>query len=52
MSYTMYDESIRTDNPSVGYLGQIYDPYFGTTNAEFVTQIRLLAEWDRNGHSQ
>jgi len=44
-SYTMYDDSIRTDNPTVSYLGQIYDPYFGTTTAEFVTQIRLSAEW-------
>ena len=45
-SYTMYDDSIRTDNPSVSYLGQIHDPYFGTTTAEFVTQIRLGSEWD------
>jgi hypothetical protein len=45
-SYTMYDDSVRTDNPSVSYLGQIYDPYFGTTHAEFVTQIRMAAPWD------
>jgi len=45
-SYTMYDDSVRTDNPSVSYLGQIYDPYFGTTTAEFVTQIRLKPIWD------
>jgi hypothetical protein len=45
-SYTMYDDSVRTDNPSVSYLGQIYDPYFGTTTAEFVTQIRMGNEWD------
>ena len=44
-SYTMYDDSIRTDNPAVSYAGQIYDPYFGTTTAEFVTQIRLGEEW-------
>ena len=42
----MYDDSVRTDNPSVSYLGQIYDPYFGTTTAEFVTQIRLGCKWD------
>jgi hypothetical protein len=46
ISYTMYDESARTDNPSLAYLGQIYDPYFGTTNASFVSQIRMSEEWD------
>jgi hypothetical protein len=45
-SYTMYDDSVRTDLPSTSYLGQIYDPYFGTTNAGFVTQIRLSNKWD------
>ncbi|MEI6047338.1 MAG: DUF4270 family protein [Bacteroidota bacterium] len=45
-SYTMYDDSIRTDNSSVSYLGQIYDPYFGTTTANFVTQIRMGSKWD------
>lgn len=45
-SYTMYDDSVRTDNPSVSYLGQISDPYFGTATAEFVTQIRMGGAWD------
>ena len=45
-SYTMYDDSVRTDNPSVSYLGKIYDPYFGTTTAEFVTQIRMALPWE------
>jgi len=45
-SYTMYDDSVRTDNPSVSYMGQMYDPYFGTTTSEFVSQIRLGGEWD------
>ncbi len=45
-SYTMYDNSFRSDNPSISYLGQLNDPYFGTTTAEFVTQIRLAAAWD------
>jgi hypothetical protein len=44
-SYTMYNNSFRSDNPSVSYLGQLNDPYFGTTTAEFVTQIRLAAAW-------
>ena len=42
----MYDDSVRTDLPSTSYLGQIYDPYFGSTNAGFVTQIRLSNKWD------
>jgi len=45
-SYTMYDDSVRTDNPIISYLGQIYDPYFGTTTGEFVTQIRMGDAWD------
>jgi hypothetical protein len=45
-SYTMYDDAVQTDNPVVSYLGQINDPYFGTTTAEFVTQIRIGAKWD------
>jgi hypothetical protein len=45
-SYTMYDDSIRTDNPLVTYLGEIYDPYFGRTTAELVTQVRLGGAWD------
>ncbi|HUX57719.1 MAG TPA: DUF4270 family protein [Bacteroidales bacterium] len=45
-SYTMYDELDRTDNPSISYLGYIYDPYFGTTTAEFVTEIRMGSEWN------
>ena len=44
-SYTMYKSSIRSDNPAISYLGQVFDPYFGTTTAEFVTQLRLVAPW-------
>ena len=40
-SYTDFNDSTRTDKPNISFLGQIYDPYFGTTTAEFVTQIRL-----------
>ena len=45
-SYTLYDNSVETDNPSVSYLGDIKDPYFGRTVAGFVSQLRLGAEWD------
>jgi hypothetical protein len=46
VSYTMYDTTSRSDNPASSYIGQIWDPYFGTTNASFVTQLRLKEEWD------
>jgi hypothetical protein len=45
-SYTMYNDSVRSDIPLYSYLGQIYDPYFGTTSAEFVSEIRLKPAWD------
>jgi hypothetical protein len=45
-SYTVYEDSVRSDNPSVSYMGQVYDPHFGTTSAGFVSQIRMFPEWD------
>jgi hypothetical protein len=45
-SYTMFDDSVRTDNPTKSYLGENYDPYFGTTTAGFVSQLRLNSQWD------
>lgn len=44
-SYTMLNDSIRTDNSTYSYLGQLNDPYFGTSTAGFVTQIRLSRVW-------
>lgn len=44
-SFTMYDERVNTSLPLIGYLGKIADPYFGTTTASFVTQLRLKEEW-------
>ncbi|MCU0461950.1 MAG: DUF4270 domain-containing protein [Bacteroidales bacterium] len=44
-SYTIYRDSIASNQPSVSYLGSIYDPYFGTTTCEFVSQLRLGAVW-------
>jgi hypothetical protein len=46
-SYTMLDDSIRTDKALYSYLGQVQDPYFGTTTAGFVTQIRLNRVWEK-----
>jgi len=45
-SYTNYDPSFRTELPDVSYLGSLYDPYFGSTTGEFVTEIRLGGVWD------
>jgi hypothetical protein len=44
-SYTMYTDSIESDNPSYSYLGELYDPYFGSSTAGFVTQIRMNDLW-------
>jgi hypothetical protein len=46
-SYTMLDDSIRTDKALYSFLGQMQDPYFGTTTAGFVTQIRLNRVWEK-----
>jgi len=45
-SYTMFNDSARSDLPSVSYLGHDYDPSFGSSTAGFVTQIRLSSKWD------
>jgi hypothetical protein len=40
-SYTMYKESVQSQNPTVSYLGDMWDPYFGTTTGGFVSQLWL-----------
>jgi hypothetical protein len=45
-SYTMYNSSVATNNPSVAFAGTIFDPYFGTTTAEFVSQLRISNSWN------
>ena len=44
-SYTNYNTSVPTSNPPNSFIGSIYDPYFGTTTAEFVSQVRLSSAW-------
>jgi hypothetical protein len=44
-SFTEYGDSVRSDNQTYSYLGAMYDPYFGETSSEFVTQLRLGATW-------
>lgn len=46
VSYTLFDQSVPTSNPTYSYIGNVFDPYFGTTAAGFVSQIRLKPEWD------
>jgi hypothetical protein len=45
-SYTVYEDSVRSDNPILSHIGTLYDPYFGTTTTGFVTQIRLGGAWE------
>jgi Domain of unknown function (DUF4270) len=44
-SYTRYDSIVPTNDPTVAFVGNIQDPYFGTTTAEFVSQIRIGSAW-------
>ena len=44
-SYTLYNSSVPTNDPSIAFVGDIYDPYFGTTTTEFVSQLRLGGPW-------
>jgi hypothetical protein len=44
-SFTMYDSSVPTNDAAVGFFGSLYDPYFGTTTTEFVSQIRAGGSW-------
>ncbi len=50
-SYTMYSDPIQTDEPSVSFLGHVYDPYFGSTSGEFVSQIRLGSSWKQASYT-
>jgi hypothetical protein len=44
-TYTRYLSGVRSDNATYAFVGSVYDPYFGRTTAEFVSQIRLAAPW-------
>jgi len=41
IAYSVYDDSLRTDNYSACLLGTFNDPVFGTTSASIFTQLRL-----------
>ncbi len=40
-AYSVFDDSLRTDNYPANLLGTINDPIFGTTSANIYTQLRL-----------
>jgi hypothetical protein len=44
-AYTMYTDSIKSTD-SLYFLGSRYSPWFGTTKADFVTQLNLLKDWN------
>lgn len=44
-SYTMYVDSVISANRTYSYLGGLYDPYFGSTFTDFVSQMRLTKKW-------
>lgn len=44
-SYTTNEVSTPTNSPGVAFIGDTYDPYFGTTTAGFVSQVRLGSKW-------
>lgn len=41
-TFTIVEDSVITDNPANGILGQYNDPEFGIMNSEIYTQIRLV----------
>jgi len=47
-AYTMYSDSVRTTD-SLYVFGRRYNPYFGTTTAEIITQLNLLGSWPGHG---
>ena len=48
-AYTAYDGRERTDGSNLSYLGNLSDPYFGDTKADFVAQLRLDTAWRGSG---
>lgn len=41
-TFTVEEDSVITDNPAFGILGQYNDPDFGIMNSEIYTQVRLV----------
>ena len=47
--YSAYENRVRTDGTVYSYLGNLTDPYFGETKADFVAQLRLDTAWKGGG---
>ena len=44
-AYTMYEELSLSNDYSKMIAGSLYDPYFGSTYCDFVTQLRVMSKW-------
>jgi len=44
-SFNLYADSVASSSKSNGYLGGLYDPYFGNTACDFVSQLRITGKW-------
>ncbi len=44
-AYTMYNELSMTSDSTRMIAGSLYDEYFGSTNCDFVTQLRVMSPW-------
>ncbi len=49
--YTLFTDSATSMQPTVSYLGNVLNPYFGLTGSDFVTQLWIAAEWPGDGFS-
>ncbi len=48
-AYTVYDDTIRTDNARYAALGSYYDPEFGRTTASFFTTFNVAQKYENFG---
>ncbi|TFH34258.1 MAG: DUF4270 family protein, partial [Bacteroidia bacterium] len=47
--YTMFIDTLRSEMPTVSYMGAMDDPIFGTTSTGAVSQVWLYSNWPGNG---
>jgi hypothetical protein len=48
-AYTLDSAAIITNSRTYSYIGRLYDPYFGDTRSDFVSQLRLSGPWPGGG---
>lgn len=41
VAYSVYDDTVRTDETRYGMIGSVYDPVFGKTTSTFYTQFKM-----------